>query len=158
MIYLKIFLTIFILFALAFLWLPKNINNPYNYFFKKNCFAIKVVYWYTGDYGEIYRIVFTNNDWGTKEELLRLDDNTPYISYVSVYKSTFTGSLHQCQELAEKLDTYEECSAHNLKVSQEYDRLTKLYKEQKIPRYPSSEKKQAKKEPEIKEIIIKSCK
>lgn len=161
----KIFLTlmvvfVFILFIIV-IWIPENVNNPIKYIFnKKECFEIKVKYDYIDEEGHTkYKIIFTNDGWASDDELMDLSDYTQSLGWISVHYTTFYGSREDATTYAEKFNNYEECIQNNKLLKIEYNRLVSLYKNQGVkPHSILYEEKQQKKEPEVKEIIIKSCK
>lgn len=149
-------LIIFCLFFLAGLWKPKNVKESKNIFNTKPCFEVKVVYWYTNDEDlERYQVVFTNNSWLTKTTIVDLWDGTSQFGYIWVNVNDYCGYKDETIHFAEKFHSYEDCINHNLAVKNEQKRLESLYKEQG---FPTERPKKIKKEPEIKEIIFKSCK
>lgn len=161
----KLFFTIltilFFILILAAIWLPKNVNNPIKYLTNRTpCFEIKVVYWDNISGNERYQIKFTNDGWASEDFLDDFYDFTPSFGYIYLADGYQVGSLVQMTEKAKEFDTYEKCVEFNKSITEKKKKLQAYYESINMPVRAQKEVKQkeVKKEPEVKEVIIKSCK
>lgn len=154
----------YLLFTALLFWALKfpsesHLNNPIKFLRNKDCFETKIVYNKAVDVWEIY---FTGDNWGWERQLLDLKDYTKDFGWITVWDSGFIGNKQEAIEFARKFNSYEECMKHNEYVKKEGERLLKLYEAQGVPDFETyinrKESQPKKKEPEVKEIIIKSCK
>ena len=85
-------------------------------------FHIKVVPWSDGDSWEIH---YTKNNWLTSTPIWTLIDLNSFCMLHPLFKKD------EALTLAAKFTSYEECEEYNRVNRQEYERLDKIYKDEK---------------------------
>lgn len=96
----------------------------------ENNFHIKLVPY---DGSNDYRIVFTNNNWVSQSDLMKLWDFTGNFGCIHTSVSWAIGTEEEMTVLAKQFNSFEECVDYNRNIKKAEQELIKTYTEMGIP-------------------------